>query len=79
MKINLDKIDSTKFVLIVLALTFLFCLIMSIQMKSINNNIFKLLEYQTKILGKNYEPEENIKTYTPTTQKEIDKYKNYDY
>ena len=75
MKLNLDNINSTKFVLIVLVLTFLFCLIMSSQFKAINGRIMELLEYQTKLVGQGYDPEEvKTTTYTPTTQKPVNKY-----
>ena len=74
--INLDKIDSVKFVLIVLVLTFLFCLIMSSQFKAINGRIMELLEYQTKLVGQGYDPKEvkTTSTYTPTTQKSVNTY-----
>ena len=77
MKLDLDKIDSTKFVLIVLVLTFIFCLIMSSQFKAINNRVMELLDYQTKLVGQGYDSEEVKKTstYTPTTS--TNKYGNY--
>ena len=77
MKLNLDNINSTKFVLIVLVLTFLFCLIMSAQFKAINGRIMELLEYQTKLLGQGYDPEKvkTTSTYTPTTS--TNKYGQY--
>ena len=81
MKFNLDnKMDLVKFMLVVLALTFIFCLVISSQFNSINGRLMKLLEYQTKVIGQGYDPEEvktPTTTYTPTTTLPTNKYQNY--
>lgn len=83
---DLKKIDTVQFLLIVLLATFLFCVILSNQWKTINNKLIDLVEYQTRLIGQGYDPEAKItstsstypsSTYSPATQKEIDKYAGY--
>ena len=73
MKIDLErKISVYMFVIIVLAFVLLFHLISSSQMKFTVN---KIMESQKIEVKETYTPT----NYTPAAQKEIDKYKNYDY
>ena len=79
MKLNLDKMDTYKFVVCVLVFILIFAFICSSQMKFTVN---KILESQTKY--KVTEPVRTTSTYTPSnytqaTQDEVDKYQNYGY
>jgi len=75
MKIDLKNMDVYKFIVCVFIFILIFCLIFTSQMKSVINMQNKLLE---KYIGdkpniqstSTYTPN----TYTPSTQKEIDKY-----
>ena len=78
-KINLDKMDTYKFVVCVLIFVLIFTLIFTMQMKSLMNT-------QNKMLERYFEKPKTTTTstyapsnYTPSTQKEIDKYSSYDY
>ena len=81
MRINLDKMDTYKFVVCVLVFVLLFTLIFTMQMKSVINMQNKLLtkyledERPKTTVTSTYTPSK----YTPATQKEIEKYSNYDY
>jgi len=66
-KMDLNNINNTKFALIIVVMALVFCLIMSMQFKSINSNMFRLLEYQAKILADDYEPDETKTTTTPSS------------
>ena len=75
MKIDFDKMDVYKFVVCVLAFILIFCFIFMLQTRSVINMQNKLLE---KYLDqKPTQPVTTPSTYTPTTQKEIDKYTGY--
>jgi hypothetical protein len=75
MKVNLEKIELKKFMLVVLVLTFLFCLLISSYFRALNSRVISLLEYQTKIIGQVYEPEEVEPYTTPSTT--TNKYQGY--
>lgn len=77
MKINLEKIELKKFMLVVLVLTFLFCLMISSYFRALNSRVISLLEYQTKIIGQVYEPEEARTTYPTTPSTTTNKYQGY--
>ena len=75
MKIDFDKMDVYKFVVCVLAFILIFCFIFMLQTRSVINMQNKLLE---KYLDqKPIQPITTPTTYTPATQKEIDKYTGY--
>ena len=81
--IDLKKLDTVQFLLIVLVLTFIFCLILSNQFRATNDRVFKLLEYQTRLLGETFErPVETGKgtvdtsKYSQQTQNELRNYQN---
>ena len=75
-KIDLGKMDVYKFVVCVLAFVLIFCFIFMVQTKAVIN-------FQSKVLERYLDQKPKIPTttspYTPTTQKEIEKYENYGY
>jgi len=82
MNINIDKMDTFKFVVCVFIFILIFCLIFTIQTRSIVNMQNKLLEKYLDDQPKITQPKtttDNLSKYTPATQNEIKKYQNYDY
>lgn len=75
MKINIDKMDTYKFVVCVLIFVLIFTLIFTVQMRSVINMQGKLLE-QYLNSSKTDTPFKAV-TPTPTTTLPTNKYQNY--